>query len=571
MIPEELRRLLVYVAPYRMALALAMLCMGLESAVSLAMPWLVGQLAGPLLQTTSGQTVSLVPLLVLLLSLCVTQALGSFGTFYLASRTAEHLVADLRAHLYDHLQSLPLGFYHQRPHGEILALLTRDAEIISWFISGPVLNILPAGLTLLGAMVVMIRIDAVLGLCAILAVPLGFACIKLVGYRLRTLSQQLAADYATAMAIAQEHLRLLPMIKAFTYEDLASARYRAQIRHIIDLTMRQLRMRAALGPLIQGLTAGGILLLLWFAGQKVVAGTLAPQAVISFLLYGLLLTRPLSALAAAYGQYQLARGATTRLLEALQVLPEPLESYAQATPASVLPRLRGEIAFCHVTFAYPGRPPLLQDFNLRIAPGETVALVGPNGAGKSTLGYLLLRLYTPQAGMITLDGQDIAAMPLRSLRRQIGVVFQQPLLSNGTIRDNLLYGNVEATSAELEAAARAARAHDFIMQLPEGYETRIGDNGIQLSGGQQQRVCLARALLKDPPIVLLDEATSMYDPAGEREMVQACREMFRTRTVLVITHHPTTLALADRTVRLAGVDGDAGSTAPLEHDVAPLR
>jgi subfamily B ATP-binding cassette protein MsbA len=251
------------------------------------------------------------------------------------------------------------------------------------------------------------------------------------------------------------------------------------------------------------------------------------------------------ALAVAYGHFQQLRGAMTRLAEALRVPPE-----SGGKVGRMMGRGRGDIEFCSVSFAYPGGPAILQDFHLSIADGETVAFIGPNGAGKSTLIHLLMRFYIPQAGQIRISGIDIATVSLASLRRHIGLVPQHPLLCNGTIRDNLLYGKSHPTRAELERAAQAARAHDFIMQLPDGYETLVGDNGVKLSGGQQQRLALARALLKDPAILILDEATAMYDPAGECELLQAIQALLRQRTVLLITHHPRPLALADRIIRL---------------------
>ncbi len=265
----------------------------------------------------------------------------------------------------------------------------------------------------------------------------------------------------------------------------------------------------------------------------------------SFLLYAGLLTRPVSGLADVYGQVQMARGAMTRLLHALDQKPE-----AAPHAGTTLPPVKGAIAFENVSFGYPDRAPALRGVDLTIAAGETVAIVGANGAGKSTLAHLLMRLHLPTAGRVTIDGIDIAAVSLPSLRRQIGIVPQHVLLFNATVGENIAYGRPEPTQADVEAAARAARAHDFIVALPAGYDTVIGDRGVRLSGGQQQRVALARALLKNPPILILDEATAMFDPEGEREFLEECRDVFRQRTVLLITHRPASLAVADRIVRM---------------------
>jgi ABC-type multidrug transport system fused ATPase/permease subunit len=261
-----------------------------------------------------------------------------------------------------------------------------------------------------------------------------------------------------------------------------------------------------------------------------------------------------------YGQTQTVRAAMARLSRALDEMIEPPGDLGPP-----LPPIKGAIAFEGVSFGYPGRAPAFERVDLSIAAGETIAIVGPNGAGKSTLAHLLMRLHDPDAGRITLDGHDIATVSLNSLRRQIGVVPQYVLLFNASVRDNIAYGRAEPTVQQIEAAARAARAHDFIVELPQGYGTVIGDRGVRLSGGQRQRIALARALLKDPPILILDEATAMFDPQGEIEFLEGCRNVFNDRTVLLITHRPASLAVADRIVRMEGgriVDAAAMASTP---------
>jgi subfamily B ATP-binding cassette protein MsbA len=359
------------------------------------------------------------------------------------------------------------------------------------------------------------------------------------------LAQQLQQEHATGLAIAEENLGMLPAIKAFTREGEESQRHGEQMDLIRRLETRQLRIQAAMGPAVQFVAAAGIVGLLWAASGEVAVGNLTPAELIEFLLYSQLLARPVAGLADLYGQTQTTRGAIRRLMLALDEETEP-----PPTAGAVLPRVTGEIHFEGVTFGYPGRPPALQDMHFHVAAGETVAITGANGAGKSTLSHLLTRLHEAGEGRITIDGADIANVSLASLRSQIGIVPQHVLLFNATARENIAYGRRDPTDAQIEAAARAARAHDFIVRLPDGYETVIGDQGVKLSGGQRQRIALARALLKDPPILILDEATAMFDPEGEIEFLQGCREVFERRTVLLITHRPASLAFADRIVRL---------------------
>lgn len=547
MLPKEVIALLAFVAPYRATLVLSGLLMLLESAAALVVPWLGGKLAAALLPGSPADTIGVRAVFVGMLALFTIQALLRFGGAYLLSGATEQIVSDLKVRLYDHLQALPLSFFYQRRHGETLALLTNDVYVVSGYVSGTALSVVPLLFTVAGSLLIMLRLQPWLALTAMVVVPLFFLVLKILGRQLRPLAAKLQEEHATAIAIVDENLGLIPAIKTFTREAHESARFRRQLDRILKLTRRQLLIRSALGPAIQFVAAAGILLLLWLASAELAGERMSPAELVSFLLYTLLLARPVAGLADVYGQTQTARGALTRLLGALDEPPEPAAQFG-----ATLPPVRGEIAFENVSFGYPGRPPAVQHVNLSIAAGETLAIVGPNGAGKSTLAHLLMRLHEPGAGTIRIDGKDVANVSLESLRRQIGVVPQHVLLFNASVRDNIAYGRPEPSDAQIEAAARAARAHDFVVDLPQGYDTLIGDRGVRLSGGQQQRIALARALLKDPPILILDEATAMFDPQGEIEFLEECRDVFAHRTVLLITHRPASLAVAERIVRMDG-------------------
>jgi len=537
----ELKALLDFAAPYRKALAAGALLMLGESGAALAVPGMGGALAGALL----GEAADLRGLLWGMLALFAAQALLKFGNACLLGDTAERIGADLKIRLYDHLQALPLGFFHRRRQGDTLALLTCDTYVVSGYISGAALAVAPLMFTAGGALLLMFRADPFLAGLAAVLVPLFYLLAKILGRRIRPLALRLQEEQATAIAIAEENLGMLPAIKIFTRERQESRRYRRQIERIVRLGRRELRAYAALGPGIQFIAAAAVVLALGLAGGELRAGALTVPQLVSFLLYGQLLARPVAGLAELYGQTQQARGALARLARVLAEPPEPSWQVGRR-----LPRLRGDIEFRGVSFAYPGRGPALDGLDLRIAAGETVALTGPNGAGKSTLAHLLTRLLEPAGGGIFIDGVDIATASLRSLRGQIGVVPQHVMLFNATVGDNIAYGRPGCTRAAVEAAARRARAHDFILGLPQGYDTPVGDRGVRLSGGQRQRLALARALVKDPPILILDEATAMFDPEGERDFIVECRELLKARTVILITHRPASLALADRVLRL---------------------
>ena len=444
---DSLKSLFADALPYRWPLALACILMLVQSATALTVPWLGGELTLTLLDNEGGAFASSRTIFMLLVLVFAIQALLSAGDTYLLSRTSEHIVSALRVRIYDHLQSLPLEYHHDRRRGDVLSLLTRDVDVLSGFITGTLVSVVPLVLTLCGAWILMARLDWFLACLAGLLVPLLIVIVKLFGRHIRPLSKEVSEAHASAVAIAEENLSLLPILKAFTHEREAAAQYQKQSQRVAALSNRLHIRLSILQPIMGFLAASGIVALLWLASCE-----LAPAALVSFFMYGLLLARPMSGLAATWGEIQHARAAMERLSEVFRVRPEPLSRGARP-----LPPVKGSIVFEGVTFRYRDREPIFENLDLEIAAGETVAITGANGAGKSSIVNLLLRFFDPLDGRVLIDGNDISQVSFTSLRSQIGLVPQNILLFNGSIRANIAYGHANSAARKLQAAAEAGK------------------------------------------------------------------------------------------------------------------
>ncbi|MFH0780564.1 MAG: ABC transporter ATP-binding protein [Pseudomonadota bacterium] len=542
--PSPFTTLLRQITPSAKTLITLVGLMLFENLFSLISPWLAGQFSEALLNGSAKIPLNYRQILLAWLCLILVQALLSYYSRILAGITSEQMVIKLRNELYRHLQALPMPFFHERNHGQILSLLSYDTTVIGTFVSNTLIGIIPLFVTATGAIVCMYLINPLVACLSTLLIPLFVLITKLLGRKIRPLSQDLMRQYGATFSIAEENLATLPLIKSFSRESLEGQRFATSSAELLSTTKKYIKAQAQLAPTTRFLASGIIIVFLLLAGDRFMSGNMSTGGFISLMLYGLLLTRPISGMAEAYGQTQRALAASRRLGD---IFNQQREQFLAGT---VLPPVKGNIRLEDVAFGYPNRDILFSHLNLEVQAGETIAITGKNGAGKSTIIHLLIRLYTPLSGTIRIDGLDIGDVTLESLRSQVGLVQQNVLLRNSTIRENLLFGKVDANPEDLIQAAKAAHAYEFITNLPDGFDTLIGDQGVKLSGGQKQRLSLARALLKNPPILILDEATAMFDPEGETNFVRDNLPTLRDRTVIIITHRPATLALANRIYEL---------------------
>ncbi|WP_375757093.1 ABC transporter ATP-binding protein [Corallococcus exercitus] len=469
--------------------------------------------------------------------------------FYFFNTAGERAVAKLREDLFSRLVDQEVAFFDMRRTGELTSRLTADTTVLQHAVSNNIATALRSGAQAVGGLTMLFYTSPSLAFLMVAVVPPVAIAGVVVGRRIRQASRQVQAALAEATGVADEVFTGIRTVRAFAAERHEVARYRGRLSQVLSLMYQRSRLSAAFmaGSGFGGLFAAA--LVLWYGSRLMIRGDLSVGSLTSFLAYTLLVSTALSGLTDLWGDFMRASGSAERVFEMIDRVPAiPLEGGER--PSS----LAGRVAFRDVRFAYPSRldVPVLQGLDLELAPGEVVALVGPSGGGKSTIAALLARLYDPQAGGIWVDGHDLRTLDPGWLRRNLGAVAQEPLLFSCSIADNIRYGRPDATDAEVEAAARAANAHDFIQRFPDGYRTEVGERGVQLSGGQKQRVAIARAVLKDPRILVLDEATSALDAESEHLVQEALERLMQGRTTLVIAHRLSTVANSHRVLVLEG-------------------
>ncbi|MBX3727167.1 MAG: ATP-binding cassette domain-containing protein [Xanthomonadales bacterium] len=542
-----LRRLWPLVRRHRALLAGWLVFLALSSAATLALP----VAARYMIDYGFGQTdPRLLDLGFLgLLVVAGVMALAGAARFFCVSLLGERVAADLRTRLYGHLLELDLGFFERTRSGELVSRLAADTERVQTVVGSTLSVALRSAVMLVGASAAMIATSPRLAGLTALVIPAVIAPMVVFGRRVERLSRESQDRIADATAVASESLSAIAAVQANGREVREADRYRGAVARALDTARRRIGMTALLAFLGIALSFGAITAVLWAGAHAVLEGRMDAGVLGQFVLYAVIAAGSVGGLTEVWGEVLRCAGALGRigeLLDSRSAIAPPAEPLALPAP------VRGALRFEQVEFRYPTRPdaPALHDFDLSIAPGETVALVGPSGAGKSTVFALLLRFFDPQAGRITLDGVDLRALPLDDLRGAFALVPQDATLFAASAADNIAFGRPEATRAQVEEAARAAGAEEFIAEMPDGYDTDLGERGVRLSGGQQQRIAIARAVLRQAPVLLLDEATSALDAHSEAWVQRALDGLMRERTTLVIAHRLATVRKADRIVVL---------------------
>ena len=549
--PKALGRLLPRLRPYIGRLAIAAVCLLVAAGVGLAFPKVVQRLLDAAFQSHSSSQLNRIALG--LLALFALQGLMNFVQVFFLSSTTERVVAKLREDVFAHLIRLSPGYYTDRRTGELTSRLSADLAVLQSLLGTWVSELSRQLLFLVGGVTILaIQHPQLLGTTLAVA-PVVVGAAFFFGRMLRRATTGVQDKVAQAMGTADESFGQIRTVQSFVRESEETRRYSLLLDDVVDAAVRRAMLRAVFFGVVGFIAFGGVVAVLWQGGRLVLSGALTAGAFVSFLLYAITIAAAVGSLASLFGSYQEALGAASRVFELLDVRPtvaEPEHPHPLGRP------VRGEVAFEAVSFRYtPDLPEVVSDIDLRIGSGEVVALVGPSGAGKTTIASLLPRFWDVTSGRVTLDGIDVRELSFVDLRGSVGMVPQEPALFSGTIRENIAYarpGEIgpPPTEQEIVAAARAAHALEFIERLPDGFDTRVGERGVKLSGGQRQRLAIARVFLKNPAVVVLDEATSSLDTESERAIEAAMEDLLRGRSTLIIAHRLSTVRRADRVVVL---------------------
>ena len=541
---KDFAKILKYARPYKKSLIFAFLCLLLTSMINLVLPLIVRNMINAVIVLKdSGVLDTLTRDLVLII---LFQAAFAVTHNYIFGFVGHRMTTDFRIEFFSHIQSLSLRFFYNRRVGEILSRMSNDISVIQNALVTIPVAILRQTITLIGGLAIIFYLNWKLTGLILLVLPPLMLFARIFGKRLRVFSEKVQDKLAKAAVVLEEGVSSIKIVKSYTREAHEKKRFEKEIETAFEESVRKVRISSFFGPFILGLTFLISALLIWYGGYQVMQGTTTPGELAAFFLYALIIAGPIGTFVRIYTQIQEALGAVRRVYEILDT--EPLVKSPENPVA--ISGIEGKIEYEDVTFGYQPESTVLKNVSFEILPGETAALVGPTGAGKSTVIQLLHRFFDPDKGCVKLDGHDIRRLELKNFLEQIALVPQETLLFGGSVRENILYGKLDATEEELMTASKSANAHEFILQLDKGYDTLVGEKGIRLSGGERQRIAIARALLKNPKILVLDEATSALDNRSESLIQEAMDRLMANRTTIIIAHRLSTVRNADKIIVL---------------------
>lgn len=534
------KRILSYIKPYLHVLLAALVCTMLAAAGNLYLPWIFRDMIDKVLSAKDAYMLNVISASIVVIFLL--RGIFLYGQNYLMSYVGQHVIIDIRGEVFRKLQRLSMSFYDKNKTGTIMSYVTNDVNALQGAMVDNTIELVTESIILIGSICAMTYLDWKLTLFTILTFPVVLYFMNFFGKKIRRSGGMIQEAAADITSVLQEAVSSARIVKSFVREQYEIDRFERENEANLKANLKNAKYMATLTPTIEFVAALGVTMILWFGGHNVIDGETTAGSLVAFLAYAVNISNPVKRITRVTGNIQRALAAAQRVIDVLD-LPEEVQNLPDA---KALPAVTGSVCFEHVTFSYNEGDEILHDLSFAVKPGQAIGLVGPSGAGKSTIASLLPRFYDCDAGAIRIDGTDIKHVTLDSLRQQVGIVPQETILFNGTVYDNILYGRLDATKDEIEAAAKAANAHDFIMELPEGYNTMLGDRGVNISGGQRQRIAIARAILKDPRILVLDEATSALDTESERLVQEALNRLMVGRTSIIIAHRLSTIKNADR-------------------------
>ena len=532
-------RLMNYIRPYVKHLAFAIVCIVLAAAANLYVPWIIKDMIDKVLMERDMAMLNLIAGGIIVVFFF--RGIFYYGQSYLVSFVGQRVVIDIREALFEKFQRMPLAYFDRHQTGEIMSYVTNDVQALQNALVDKLIELVTESSVLIGSITLMFYLDWKLTLITLITVPLVGQAMKIFGRKLKKSGTVIQERLADINSLLQESIAAVRVVKSFVRERYEIERFRRQNELNFQAEMKNVQLSSLLTPTVEFLAAITVTIILWIGGYEVVQGEITAGSLVAFLTYAVNLANPVKRIGRIYGAVQRAMAAADRVFDVID-MEETIHDREGAVP---LPEIEGRVAVKDVSFSYKEGAPALSHVSLEASPGQLVAFVGPSGAGKSTIANLIPRFYEVNEGVIEIDGHDVRDVTLDSLREQIGIVPQETMLFSSSVRENIRYGRLDATDEEIEEAARAANAEEFILQLPEGYETKIGERGLNLSGGQRQRIAIARAILKNPRILILDEATSALDTESEKIVQAALDKLMVGRTSFAIAHRLSTIFNAD--------------------------